>query len=79
MVGMLVLCGVFILTHHVDLAGSWPLALGWTCWSATWPGHDPVVLRELGRDPAHASSIFLTTITDSTVFSFSWGWPLLLL
>jgi magnesium transporter len=28
----------------------------------------PLVLKELGRDPAQASSIFLTTITDSLGF-----------
>ena len=28
----------------------------------------PLVLKELGRDPAQASSIFLTTLTDSIGF-----------
>lgn len=28
----------------------------------------PLILRQLGRDPAHASSIFLTTATDSAGF-----------
>ena len=31
-------------------------------------GSIPLVLRALGRDPAHASSIFLTTITDGAGF-----------
>ena len=28
----------------------------------------PLVLKEIGRDPAQASSIFLTTLTDSLGF-----------
>jgi magnesium transporter len=28
----------------------------------------PLILKELGRDPAQASSIFLTTLTDSMGF-----------
>lgn len=31
-------------------------------------GSIPLILRALGRDPAHASSIFLTTITDGAGF-----------
>ncbi len=33
----------------------------------------PLVLKEMGRDPAQASSIFLTTITDSMGFFFLLG------
>jgi len=33
----------------------------------------PLLLKELGRDPAQASSIFLTTITDSMGFFFLLG------
>lgn len=80
MVGMLVLCGVFILTHHVDLAGVMALALGLDMMVGNVAGAMiPVVLRELGRDPAHASSIFLTTITDSTGFFLFLGLAHLLL
>ena len=31
-------------------------------------GSIPLIFRALGRDPAHASSIFLTTITDGAGF-----------
>ncbi len=31
-------------------------------------GAIPIILKEFGRDPAQASSIFLTTITDSFGF-----------
>nr|WP_245588418.1 magnesium transporter [Desulfocurvus vexinensis] len=69
MVGILVLCGVFVLTHHGDLAAVMALALGLDMVVGNVAGAMiPVVLRELGRDPAQASSIFLTTITDSTGF-----------
>jgi magnesium transporter len=33
----------------------------------------PLLLKEMGRDPAQASSIFLTTITDSMGFFFLLG------
>lgn len=36
-------------------------------------GSIPLILRSLGRDPAQASSIFLTTITDSCGFFFFLG------
>jgi magnesium transporter len=31
-------------------------------------GSIPLIFRAVGRDPAHASSIFLTTITDGAGF-----------
>ena len=31
-------------------------------------GSNPLIFRALGRDPAQASSIFLTTITDGAGF-----------
>jgi magnesium transporter len=80
MVGLLVLCGVFILTHHASLAGVMALALGLDMMVGNVSGAMiPVVLRELGRDPAQASSIFLTTITDSTGFFLFLGLAHLLL
>ncbi len=39
----------------------------------------PLVLKKLGRDPAQASSIFLTTVTDVVGFASFLGFALLLL
>lgn len=41
-------------------------------------GSIPLILRALGRDPAHASSIFLTTITDGAGFFIFLGLATLL-
>lgn len=79
-VGFVVLMGVFVLTHNVELAGVMAMALGLDMIVGNVAGAMiPVVLKELGRDPAQASSIFLTTITDSTGFFLFLGLANLLL
>ncbi|WP_432736328.1 magnesium transporter [Maridesulfovibrio sp. FT414] len=68
-VALLVLMAVFMLTHNhalaMVMAGALfiDMVLG-----AIVGGAIPIVLKEFGRDPAQASSIFLTTITDSFGF-----------
>ncbi len=68
-IALVVIGGVFLLTHSTSLAVIFALALGLDMIIGNTVGAAiPLVLRELGRDPAQASSIFLTTITDSCGF-----------
>lgn len=68
-VGLLVMLGVFLLTHNIQLACVMSFALGLDMCIGNVAGASiPVILQELGRDPAQASSIFLTTLTDSAGF-----------
>lgn len=70
----LVFGGVYLLTHKPGLAGIMALALGMDMLLGAVAGASaPLVLKELGRDPAQASSIFLTTVTDSAGFFFFLG------
>ncbi len=60
---------VFLLGHNVNLAICVGLALGIDMLVGAVAGASiPLVLREIGRDPAQASSIFLTAITDTGGF-----------
>lgn len=67
--GVLILLGVVMLTSKPILAAVMALALaldlsiGSVCGAMF-----PVVLKTLGRDPAQASSIFVTTVTDTMGF-----------
>ena len=71
---VLVFGSVSLLLDRTDLAGVMALALGLDMLlGATAGASVPLVLKELGRDPAHASSIFLTTLTDSAGFFFFLG------
>lgn len=68
-VGTLVFLGLLAWTHNTGLAAVMALAL----WAdmiigAVAGASIPLILKELGRDPAQASSIFLTTLTDSIGF-----------
>lgn len=68
-VGALVFLGLLAWTRNTGLATVMALAL----WAdmiigAVAGASIPLVLKELGRDPAQASSIFLTTLTDSIGF-----------
>lgn len=66
---VLVFGGVALLTGKVALAGIMSAALGMDMLLGAVAGASvPLVLKELGRDPAQASSIFLTTLTDSAGF-----------
>ncbi len=71
--GLIIATLVFLLallvTHKLELAQVLALALGVNMFLGAVAGASiPLILRALGRDPAQASSIFLTTITDSAGF-----------
>jgi magnesium transporter len=68
-VGMLVFLCIFGLTRNQGLATVMAVALGVDMLIGAVAGASiPLVLKEIGRDPAQASSIFLTTLTDSLGF-----------
>ncbi|WP_291327652.1 magnesium transporter [Desulfovibrio sp. UCD-KL4C] len=68
-VALLVLFAVYMFTKNLPLAlvMSGALFLDMII-GAVVGGAIPIILKEFGRDPAQASSIFLTTITDSLGF-----------
>jgi magnesium transporter len=67
--GLIILMGVVILTGQPILAGVMALALALDLIVGNTAGAMfPIVLKMLGRDPAQASSIFLTTVTDTMGF-----------
>ena len=73
-IASLVFCVVFFATGKLPLAGVMGAALGVDMVLGAFAGASiPLLLKELGRDPAQASSIFLTTITDSMGFFFLLG------
>ncbi|GAB6176588.1 magnesium transporter [Desulfobaculum senezii] len=79
-VGLMVMLGVFLLTSNIQLAAVMSVALGVDMCIGNVAGASiPVILQELGRDPAQASSIFLTTLTDSAGFLTFLGLSSLLL
>ncbi|MGE4299348.1 MAG: magnesium transporter [Desulfovibrionaceae bacterium] len=68
-IGSIVFCIVLLLMNNAMLAMVMALALGSNMIiGAVAGGSIPLILRELGRDPAQASSIFLTTLTDTLGF-----------
>ncbi len=68
------LAAIWIFTGHFGLAVVMSAALlADMALGAVAGGSIPLIFRRLGRDPAHASSIFLTTITDSAGFFFFLG------
>ncbi len=68
-VGVLVFAGLFAWTRNLGLASVMAVALGLDMLIGAVAGASiPLVLKEIGRDPAQASSIFLTTLTDSLGF-----------
>ena len=79
-ISTLVFCAAFFLSGKLALASVMGLALGVDMILGAFAGASiPLLLKELGRDPAQASSIFLTTITDSMGFFFLLGLAGLLL
>jgi magnesium transporter len=69
-----VFVAVAFLTDRPALAGIMSLALGLDMLLGALAGSGvPLLLKALGRDPAHASTIFLTTLTDSAGFFFFLG------
>ncbi|KAB1441117.1 magnesium transporter [Pseudodesulfovibrio senegalensis] len=83
--GVMISLGVFLLllvtTQDIRLASCMGIALIFDMLvGALFGASIPLILKEIGRDPAQASSIFLTTITDAFGFwSFLAlaGWMLL--
>lgn len=68
-VSMLVMLGVFLFTQNLLLAQVMASALALDMLLGALAGASiPLILKELGRDPAQASSIFLTTLTDGFGF-----------
>ncbi|BCS87073.1 magnesium transporter [Pseudodesulfovibrio sediminis] len=73
-ISSLVFCAAFAVTGKLGLALVMCGALGVDMVLGAFAGASiPLLLKELGRDPAQASSIFLTTITDSMGFFFLLG------
>ena len=65
----LALLGVWLFTGSIGLSAVMAAALlGDMLLGAVAGGSIPLIFRFLGRDPAQASSIFLTTITDGAGF-----------
>lgn len=68
-VSLLVMLGVFLFTQNLLLAQVMAAALALDMLLGALAGASiPLILKELGRDPAQASSIFLTTLTDGFGF-----------
>ncbi|MDQ7031278.1 MAG: magnesium transporter [Desulfonauticus sp.] len=68
-VAVLVYSGVYLWTHNFKLAMVMGVALVLDMiFGAVAGASIPLILKALGRDPAHASTIFLTTLTDSGSF-----------
>jgi magnesium transporter len=69
MVSVLAMAGVYMITLNWQLSLVLAIALGLDMLLGNVVGAlIPIVLRELGRDPAQASSIFVTMITDAAGF-----------
>jgi len=67
--GLIVMMGVLLLTHQPLLAGVMGVALATDmAIGATAGAMFPIVLKMMRRDPAQASSIFVTTLTDTMGF-----------
>jgi len=68
-IALLVFCGVYFWTHNLKLSLVMGIALVLDMVLGAVAGASiPLILRSLGRDPAQASTIFLTTLTDSGGF-----------
>lgn len=67
--GLLIMVGVIMLTHKPLLAAVMAVALGLDMVVGSASGAMfPILLKMMGRDPAQASSIFVTTVTDTMGF-----------
>ena len=68
-IGLATFLGILLVFQRPSLAGVMALALLFDMLLGAVAGASiPLILKELGRDPAQASSIFLTTLTDSMGF-----------
>jgi magnesium transporter len=80
LVAALVFCCLGFFSQNWMLAGVMSLALALNMVVGAVAGSSiPLILRALGRDPAQASSIFLTTLTDSGGFFLFLGLATLVL
>jgi len=69
LISMLVLLAIIAFTGDFKLAACMGIALVIDMLVGALAGSSiPLILKEIGRDPAQASSIFLTTITDAIGF-----------
>jgi magnesium transporter len=74
LIALCVLGGVMLVTLNPELSFVMALALLLDMVIGALAGSAiPLVMKELGRDPAQASSIFLTAMTDSLGFLFLLG------
>ncbi len=79
-IGIFVFLVVLLITQNLKLAEVMGLALGADMVIGAVAGASiPLILKELGRDPAQASSIFLTTLTDTAGFFIFLGLAVLFL
>jgi magnesium transporter len=79
-IGIFVFLVVLLITQNVKLGQVMGLALGADMVIGALAGASiPLILKELGRDPAQASSIFLTTLTDAAGFFIFLGLAVLFL
>ncbi len=68
-IGLATFAGIVLVFHRPALASVMALALFLDMILGAVAGASiPLILKEMGRDPAQASSIFLTTLTDSMGF-----------
>lgn len=68
-ISLLVLAAIVLFTGDIMLAACMGIALVVDMLVGALAGASiPLILKEIGRDPAQASSIFLTTITDAVGF-----------
>ncbi|MDR2800108.1 MAG: magnesium transporter [Desulfovibrio sp.] len=78
--GLLVWTAVFLFTGRADLALVMVTALLTDMVLGAFAGASiPLLLKEMGRDPAQASSIFLTAVTDGAGFFLFLGLATLVL
>ncbi len=69
LLGVLVFLGVWLFTLNAALSGIMVAALVLDMLIGAFAGASiPLILKALGRDPAQASSIFLTALTDGVGF-----------
>jgi magnesium transporter len=69
LLAMLVWLGVYLITRNTLLSTLMVLALVMDMFLGALAGASiPLLLKKFGRDPAQASSIFLTAITDGAGF-----------
>ena len=69
LVSLLLMACIMIFTGDFMLASCMGIALVFDMLVGAFSGAAiPLILKEIGRDPAQASSIFLTTITDAAGF-----------